>query len=137
MTNSLSYSANRNGGDTKKGEPNNPQHEKSNDDQSGKNHSDGQQGINEEEHKGSLHSSKHDSHEESSDKDKQGSPQASNDEGKQTKIIEHEGHSPKHVLAASPRQGAMNSSPKTKMPKQQGRQPKNETNSKSPKEGAW
>ena len=45
-------------------------------------------------------------------KDKQGSPQASNDKGQQIQNMDHEGHLPKHVLASSPRQGAMTSSPK-------------------------
>ena len=75
----------------------------------------------------------HDIHEESSDRDKQGNPQASTDEGKQIQNMDHEGHSPKHVLAASPRQGAMISSPKVEC---QTTKKKTKKSSKLPKEGA-
>ena len=69
----------------------------------------------------------HDNHEKSSDKDKQGNPQASTDEGKKIKNMDHEGNYPKHVLATSPRQGAMTSSPKLNA-NQQGRNPRKAQN---------
>ena len=55
------------------------------------------------------------------------------DEGKQIQNMDHEGHSPKHVLAASPRQGAMTSSPKLEC---QATKKKTKKGSKLPKEGA-
>ena len=55
------------------------------------------------------------------------------DEGKQIKNMDHEGHSPKHVLAASPRQEAMTSSPNLEC---QATKKKTKKGSKLPKECA-
>ena len=55
------------------------------------------------------------------------------DEGKKIQNMDHEGHSPKHVLASSPRQGAMTSSPKLEC---QTTKKKSKKSSKLPKEGA-